>query len=444
MTNDDADTAQDAEAATGDAGNGTAPVEGGRLAGGADGQDFRISLDRAGRGEAGHPTRPEIRLLDADFYSNFDELTTWMRAEAPLYWDDATGIWGAASHDLVNRFSRDYKTFCSGQGSRPESSVPSMINTDPPDHTRRRRLVGAGFTPRRVADHEPYLRRKVTELIDSVIERGECDVVADIATPLPMYMIGELMGLPESDHETLLHWSDLFATGGSEIEAEVVEAVIAFNDYIMEVVEQRRGGTGEDLVSLIVNAPFEEPLADVDIMFESMLVLVGGDETTRHVISAGVEMLARHPDQLAELRADPSLIPGAIEEMLRWATPVRNMNRTATTDVEVDGFTIHEGDRILLLYPSANRDESVFDDPFRFDIHRTPNEHVAFGAYGRHHCLGAPLARLELRVLFEELVARFDDLELATDASLPQRRGNFVLGVESVPVRFRAGAPLAG
>jgi cytochrome P450 family 142 subfamily A polypeptide 1 len=400
--------------------------------------DFRVSLDRAGTRTPEHPTRPEIQVLSPDFYAEFDALTTWMRAEAPLYWDDTAGIWGAASHALVTRMSRDHHTFCSGKGSRPESSVPSMINTDPPDHTRRRRLVGAGFTPRRVADHEPYLRRKVTELIDSVIDRGECDIVADIATPLPMYMIGELMGLPEQDHDQLLHWSDLFATGGEEIRSEVEAAVIAYNDYIMAKVERRRGGTATDLVSLIVNADFDEPLSDIDVMFETMLVLVGGDETTRHVISGGVEALLRNPDQLEQLRGDPSLLPGAIEEMLRWATPVRNMNRTATTDVDIDGQHIAEGDRILLLYPSANRDETVFADPFRFDIRRSPNDHVAFGAYGRHHCLGAPLARLELRILFEELLARLKDLELATDEPLPTRRGNFVLGLDSVPVRFTA------
>ncbi|MGA0782101.1 MAG: hypothetical protein ACO3Q4_11215, partial [Ilumatobacteraceae bacterium] len=182
----------------------------------SDEPDFRVDLNRGGRGSAGHPTRPEIRLLDPAFYADFDELTTWMRAESPLYWDDETGIWGAASHELVSMMSRDWHTFCSGQGSRPESSVPSMINFDAPEHTKRRRLVGHGFTPRRVADHEPYLRAKVTQLIDSVIDRGRCDVVADIATPLPMYMIGELMDLQESDHDMLLHWSDLFATGGDQ------------------------------------------------------------------------------------------------------------------------------------------------------------------------------------------------------------------------------------
>jgi cytochrome P450 family 142 subfamily A polypeptide 1 len=402
-------------------------------------QDFRITFDRAGTRTPDHPTRPEIQLLSEDFYANFDELTAWMRAEAPMYWDDATGIWGAAAHADIMRMSRDWRTFCSGKGSRPESSVPSMINFDAPEHTRRRRLISAGFTRRRVEDHEPYIRAKVTQLIDAVIDRGECDVVADLATPLPMYMIGELMGLPEEDHHTLLHWSDLFATGGAEVRTEVEQAVRDWWVYITEKIEQRRGGEGTDLVSLVVNpADGEEPLTDVDLVFETMLVLVGGDETTRHVISAGVAALLQHPDQLAALRADPSLMSSAIEEMLRWATPVRNMNRTATADVEVNGQQVREGDRILLLYPSGNRDESVFIDPSRFDIRRTPNDHVAFGAYGRHHCLGAPLARLELRVLFEELLRRFDDLELATDEPLPQRRGNFVLGLNQVPVRFRA------
>jgi cholest-4-en-3-one 26-monooxygenase len=398
---------------------------------------YRIVFDRAGTRTPNHPTRPEIQLLEPDFYANFHELTSWMRTNAPLYWDDSVGIWGAATHADVSMMSRDWHTFCSSKGSRPESSVPSMINQDPPDHTRRRRMVSHGFTLRRVADHEPYLRQKVNELIDAVIDRGACDLVADIATPLPMYMIGELMGLPEADHEMLLHWSDLFATGGNDIRAEVEEAVRGYWEYTLGKIAERRGGDGDDLVSLIVNAEDETgPMSDVDIIFETMLVLVGGDETTRHVISGGMEALLRHPDQLAEVRADPSLIPGAVEEMLRWTTPIRNMNRTATRDVEVNGQQIREGDRILLLYPSANRDPAVFADPNRFDIHRTPNNHVAFGAYGRHHCLGAPLARLELKVLFEELLRRLDDLQLTSPDPLPERRGNFVLGLTTLPITF--------
>ena len=180
-------------------------------------------------------------------------------------------------------------------------------------------------------------------------------------------------------------------------------------------------------------------LSDVDLMFESMLVLVGGDETTRHVISAGADALLRHREQLDLLRADPSLIPTAVEEMLRWATPVKNMNRTATRDVELFGQQIYEGDRMLLLYPSANRDEAVFTDPYRFDVRRDPNPHVAFGAFGRHHCLGASLARLELRVLFEELFARFAEIELVEPHDpAPLGRGNFVVGIEKLPIRFRS------
>jgi cholest-4-en-3-one 26-monooxygenase len=252
-----------------------------------------------------------------------------------------------------------------------------------------------------------------------------------------MYMIGELMGLPEADHHKLLHWSDLFATGGAELRAEVEQAVGQYWAYIVEKIAERRGGTATDLVSLVVNpADDEEPLSDIDLVFETMLVLVGGDETTRHVISGGLEALLRHPDQLARVRADMSLLPGAIEEMLRWVTPIKNMNRTATCDVEVNGQQVREGDRILLLYPSANRDEAVFDDPFRFDITRTPNDHVAFGAYGRHHCLGAPLARLELRVLFEELITRLPNLALVSSDPQPERRGTFVLGLNTLPVRF--------
>jgi cytochrome P450 family 142 subfamily A polypeptide 1 len=403
----------------------------------SEGSEYEVTLDRAGSREAQHPTRPEIRLLAPEFYVDPEPLFAWMRREAPVYWDDATGIWGVTRYADIMAVSRDAKTFCSGQGSRPESSVPSMINTDPPEHNLRRGIVSSGFTPRRVQAHEPFLRQKVRELLDRVAERGECDFVRDVATPLPMYMIGELMGLPEADHEKLLEWSDLFATGGDEVREKVGPAVVDYANYIMEIVEPRRGGSGEDLVSLVVNAELEgQRLTDNDVIFETMLVLVGGDETTRHVISGGLEVLLRHPEQWEALRNDRSLLPGAIEEMLRWVTPIQNMNRTATCDTELGGQPIRAGDRMLLLYPSGNRDERVFEYPERFDIRRHPNQHMAFGGYGRHHCLGAQLARLELTVLFDELLDRFPDLALADpEAPLDRRRGNFVLGLEALPVQ---------
>ena len=400
-------------------------------------EDYRVDLDRGGRGPAGHPVRDDVRLLSADFYVDPEERWAWMRANAPAYWDDEAGIWGLASHELVSAASRDWQTFCSGRGSRPDSSVPSMINMDGDEHNFRRGIVKRGFTVRRVQDHEPYLRETVGRLLDAVADRGSCDVVADVATPLPMAMIGRLMGLPEEDHAQLLHWSDLFATGGPEVREGVEQAVREWVDYIMRVfTEPRAAGPAEDLISLVVHASDGgRSLTDADLIFETMLVLVGGDETTRHVVSGGLEALLRHPDQLALVRADRSLLPSAVEEMLRWVTPVKNMNRTATRDVELGGLPIRKDDRVLLLYPSANRDEAVFDHPERFDVRRDPNPHVAFGAFGRHHCLGAQLARLELRVLFEELLDRFPDLHLADpEAPRRERRGTFVLGLEELPV----------
>jgi cytochrome P450 family 142 subfamily A polypeptide 1 len=313
-----------------------------------------------------------------------------------------------------------------------------MINMDPPQHVLRRRIISAGFTQRRVQDHEPFLRRKVRELLGAVAARGACDFVRDIATPLPMYMIGELMGLPEADHDTLLHWSDLFATGDAENAEQVRDAVIGYAAYIKGIIAARRGANAEDLVSLAVNAVVDgERLSEDDLIFETMLVLVGGDETTRHVISGGLAALLDNPAQLRKLRANPRLVPSAVEEMLRWVTPIQNMNRTATRDAELRGQKIRAGDRMLLLYPSANRDETVFARPFEFDIERKPNDHVAFGGFGRHHCLGAQLARLELRVLFEELLAAWTHVELAEpERGLRRRRGTFVLGIEEMGVRF--------
>jgi cytochrome P450 family 142 subfamily A polypeptide 1 len=401
--------------------------------------EFRVDLDQAGRGPADHPTRPEMRFLSPDFYVDPFPRFKWLRENAPVYWDDATGIWGISSYADVMHVSKNWEIFCSGKGSRPDSSVPSMINFDPPIHNLRRQIVSSGFTPRRVAEHEPFLRSKVNDLIDAVAEPGTCDFVRDIATPLPMQMIGALMGLPETDHEQLLEWSDLFATGGDEVLEKIGPAVQAYADYILKIIEERRGSSAEDLVSLVVNTRVDgESLSDTDLIMETMLVLVGGDETTRHVISGGLEALMRNPDQLAALQEDPSKVKSAVEEMLRFVTPIKNMNRTATRDVELGGQKIKAGDRLLLFYPSANRDSAVFHDPDRFLIDRSPNDHLAFGGYGRHHCLGAQLARLELRVLFEELIARLDDFAfIDPDATLPERRGTFVLGLESMPIQFR-------
>jgi len=383
-----------------------------------------------------HPVRDGLEVMGLDFHADPMPAVDWMHEHAPVYWDDHTGLWAITRHADVSRIEANWEDFTSAKGSRPESSVPSMINADPPDHTRRRRLVSSGFTPKRVAAHEDFLRATVTELLDAVADQGRCDFVNNIAKPIPLRMIATLMGLPLADEAKLLHWSDLFAIGGNEIREQVHAAVMEWAGYIVAEMATRTDPDADDLISLLMHAD-GEPLSTEDLIYETMLILVGGDETTRHVMSGGLEALLLHPEQWRALRDDRSLLAGAIEEMLRWVSPVRNMNRTATRDLELGGQSILEGDRLLLLYLAANRDPEAFDEPHVFDIRRTPNHHVAFGANGRHFCLGAQLARLELRVLFDELLDRFPDIELVDSSGpKPERAGNFVLGLEELDVRW--------
>ena len=384
-----------------------------------------------------HPTRDGIVVMSPSFHADPFDHYRWMQVNAPVYWDDETGLWALTRHADISRVEADHDTFCSVKGSRPESSVPSMINLDPPEHTRRRRIVSSGFTPRRVAAHEGFLRETVRSLMDAVEPRGTCDFVNDVAKSIPLQMIAKLMGLPAADEDRLLHWSDLFATGGAEIRQQVEAAVLEWVEYIVDQMKTRDDPEAEDLISLLLHTD-GEPLSTEDLIYETMLILVGGDETTRHVMSGGLEALLLRPDQWAALLSDRSLLPNAIEEMLRWVTPVRNMNRTATGDVELGGQQILEGDRVLLLYQAGNRDPEVFAEPDRFDITRSDAKlHLAFGANGRHYCLGAQLARLELRVLFEELLDRWPDAALADPSGpRPERTGNFVLGIEELPITF--------
>ena len=398
------------------------------------------------------PVRDEIRLLDGRFYTGRPlEHYAFMRAHAPLYFDPSSGVFGVALHEDIMAVSKDAERFCSGRGSRPEpgSWNPSMINLDDPEHKRHRNLVNRGFTPKRLQAHEARIRALCTKLIDAVCERGECEFVRELAAPLPLIVIGNMLGMPEEDFGTLLRWSEdmLLATNSSatdEVRAGAARAALQWFAYAAETIAARRRQPTDDLVSLLVHGELDgDRLRDDEIMHETLLILVGGDETTRHVITEGTLALIRHPEQRARLEADPAGLPVAIEEMLRWVTPIKNMNRTVTRETELRGQRLREGDRLLLLYHSGNRDERVFREPDRFDTRRTPNPHVAFGGYGTHHCLGASLARLELRIFFEELLRRLPDLELAADAPLAWRDSNFIVGIERMPVRFTPSAPEA-
>jgi cytochrome P450 family 142 subfamily A polypeptide 1 len=397
-----------------------------------------------------HPENPAIRLLDGFFYVG-DPLRhfRWMRENAPVYLDESSGLWGIALYEDVMKISKSPELFCSRMSSRPDSPpLPSMINMDDPQHKLRRALVNKGFTKRRVDDYEVKIRRIVTELIDAVCEKGRCDFVREIAAPLPMIVIGDLLGVLPEDRDRLLRWSEEMlaaatATASPDLAARAAKAGLEYAQYALGVIGDRRGRPpGDDLMSVLVHAEIDsQKLDDEALVHESLLILVGGDETTRHVITEGMEALIRFPAQRERLLRDPSKIPVAVEEMLRWVTPIKNMNRTATRDTILRGQKVREGDRLLLLYPSANRDERVFPDPDVFDVERSPNDHVAFGGYGTHFCLGASLARLELRVMFEELLRRLPDLELESEDPLPQRPNNFITGVERMPVVFAPRAP---
>jgi len=377
-----------------------------------------------------------------------------MRRHAPVYWDASAatwdggmGLWGVTRYEDIRTVASDQETFCSGNSSRPDSPpVPSMINHDEPVHMQRRGIVRRRFTPQAIRSYEPFIRASSTFLLNQVCERGRCDFAKDIATPLPMMLIGELLGMPQADYQKLLHWSDLFATGLQNMPVgfidKVRQAVMEWNEYITFWFEKRLREPGDDLISALVHAKIARvALTHEELMHEAMLILVGGDETTRHVISGGMEALLRRPGLYGRLATNPDKLECAIEEMLRWVTPVKNMNRTATRDVVLGDQQIRKGDKLLLLYESGNRDEAVFDEPDEFDIERSPNHHLAFGGYGRHFCLGANLARLEIRVLFEEVLRRFSDMALADAGQCPYRHGNFVLGFEAVQVTFTPSAP---
>jgi cytochrome P450 family 142 subfamily A polypeptide 1 len=383
-----------------------------------------------------HPTRTDIELCNGAFWAgDHHEKLTWARENAPVYWDGT--IWGVTRYADLKAMSKDPATFSNAGGIRPgQGPLPMMIDMDDPAHLKRRMLVNRGFTPRRVRDSEPAVRRACTE-----------NLVHDIAAHLPMIMIGDALGVRAEHRADLLRWSDDMLKGlSTEVtEEQLAASGAAFSEYLAyayEVVTDRQANPTDDLMSILVHAEVDgERLTVDDIVQEALLILIGGDETTRHVISGGVHQLLLHPDQWARVAEKPDDRPMAVEEMLRWVTPIKNMVRTATRDVVVSGQLVEEGDELMLLYPSANRDEDVFDDPFRFDVGRTPNEHVAFG-FGPHFCLGASLARLEISVMLDELVTRLPDLALADPAAdVVLRPANFVSGLEHLDVRFSPTAP---
>jgi len=396
-----------------------------------------------------HPADLHIGLTDGTFYGGDPfPAFAWMRDEAPAYFDEAAGVWGITRYADVKEISKDPETFSNAGGIRPESgALPMMIDFDAPEHVRRRRLVSEGFTPKRIRESEEGIRNICDAIIDRVCERGTADFVRDIAAPLPMIVIGNMLGVAPEDRDDLLRWSDDMVKALGSPDPTLMEgatvAAMEYAEYITAVTEQRRRDRQtDDLIGTLVHAEIDgDTLDESSVIYESLLILIGGDETTRHVISGGMYELLRHPDQLALLVAERERLPLAVEEMLRWVSPIKNMARTATRDVELHGETVGAGQKLLLLYPSANRDERNFTDPERFDITRTPNDHMAFG-FGAHFCLGNRLARMEMITMFDRLFDRLPDLALASGDEPPKRAANFVSGYETMPVTFTPAAPV--
>ena len=405
---------------------------------------------RPGERRGSHLDNDAIHPIGGQFWGrNPHPELSWMRASAPVYWDERSQAWGIAKHADVRYASLHPETFSSAGGIRADApSVPMMIDMDDPAHLRRRKLVNEGFTPRRVAGLQPRIRQVCDQILDRVCERGECDFVWDIAAPLPLIMIADALGTAPEDRDLLMRWSDDLLRGLTDVsDADLAgRAAEAFEGYFgnaSRVIADRRDNPRDDLISSLVHAEIDGDRLDQDsLVHESLLILIGGDETTRHVLSGGAYQLFTHPAQRQLLIDDPGRILVAVEEMLRWVSPIKNMNRTLTRDIELRGQVLREGDNALLLYPSANRDEDVFADPLRFDVTRRPNEHLAFGV-GSHFCLGNSLARLELTVMFERLLDRFPDMEPVQQAEPAYRPANFISGYESLPVRFSPG-PAAG
>jgi cytochrome P450 len=427
----------------------------------------------------------EINLADPAPFERGDahELFRILRREMPVHWnpggalpgDNAGGaggalgdveikpFWNITKYEDVLAISRNPELFISSKGitqfeasymtaeeQMMNSDGKMLITMDPPKHVRLRRLVNKGFTPRAVGAMEDHIRQIVTEILDDIAKKDRCDFVTEVAALLPLAVICGMMGVEKKDWDLMFQLTNKVLGGGDPeyqtdvpeekrgtIEAARTTSINGFMQMLQfwsGLLAERRKERRDDLVSLLCDAELDgEALTDEDILWFSFLLIVAGNETTRNAISGGLLVLCENPDERARLQANISLIDGAVEEILRWTSPVAHMARVATADTAIRGQQIKAGERVVMWYGSVNRDEDVFPEPYRFDITRTPNEHLAFGI-GEHFCLGAGFARLELKVLFQELLRRFPDVDL--DGPPERLRSTFIGGIKHLPVRY--------
>jgi len=405
---------------------------------------------------SGATPRPHERIAvdDSRFYideGRANRAFRWLRREAPLWWFEPRGFWVVSRRDDVMSMSKSPDLWSSRSGiampshagkqapDMGQDQAPSIIQMDPPDHNRHRALVSRAFTPRRISDLESRIREIAVESIERTPIGEPIDFVESVALPLPMRVIAEMLGVPEDDLERFRRWSDaVIVQAGADAErSQGLEAIAEVFAYFARMLAERRSRPGADLLSALVSAEVEgRALEEGEILIFCMTLLVAGNETTRTLVAQGARLLLEQPDQLDALRSRAAPLPDAIEELFRLTSPIRYFFRRATRDVEMRGTTIRAGDPVMMLYTAANRDEAVWgEDADRLDVRRPVQPHVALG-FGQHFCLGANLARLEARVLFEELLARRGHWESAGEVEFV--RSSFVNGIERMPVVLRA------
>lgn len=392
---------------------------------------------------------PPIDLISSGSFASGQphEQFRWLRENDPVHWHpepDGPGFWAVTRYDDVREVGRDAQTY----SSVPTIMIPDstsmnlgdhamMITSDPPRHTALRRILARDFVPRAAKLLRPRIEELAAAIIDRVAPRGACDLVTEVAGLMPSYVIAEMLGIPHEDGVDLYALTEaVHAIPGEGDGPTGPEAVQRMFAYAHEVWEAKRDHPSDDLASTLVHAAADgRPLEEIDFQQYFMLLIDAGGDTTRNLVSGGVSALFDHPDQRARLAADvDGLLPTAVEEMLRWVSPVVYMRRTATRDTELGGRAIAAGDKVVVYYGAANRDPEVFAEPERFDVGRTPNEHIAFGGGGPHYCLGANVARIEIHALLRELLTRLPDL--APDGATTWLPSNFISGPKAMPVRF--------
>jgi cytochrome P450 len=397
-----------------------------------------------------------IDLLDPRTFSHGHPLDqyAWLRENAPAYWHDepnGPGFWAVSRFDDVAAVGRDPKTFSSEPTIMIADPAPGsgfefgdhkmMLMMDPPDHTRFRKIISREFTQGPAAALRPRIEALAKQIVDAVIERGECDFVADVAGELPSFVIAELMGMPLDDGRKLYALTEIIHSAPETLpDGAQLQAVLQMFQYAEGLYRQKLEQPGDDLASQIVHAEVDGQRLDlVDFQLFFLLLIDAGGDTTRNLVAGGLYALLQQPQALAQLRADPSLIPGAREELLRWVSPVIYMRRTAVVDTEIAGRQIRAGDKVVRYFGAANRDPRRFEQPDRLDIGRPNNGHIAFGA-GTHVCLGQHIARVEIDCMLAEVLDRLHDIELS---EAPQwLASTFISGIRRMPIRFTPAAAI--